>query len=108
MHVPEQVSRGALVDPGDIDLDEDAHALTELAHHGDLPDTVVSEGRTGEVVLKVEGLTKRFGGIAAAENLNLELRRGTITALVGPNGAGKTTVFNLLCSPAPSVPTPAS
>jgi len=94
--VPEQVSRGALVDPGDIDLDEDAYALTELAHHGDMPDTVVSEGRTGEVVLKVEGLTKRFGGIAAAENLNLELRRGTITALVGPNGAGKTTVFNLL------------
>ncbi len=94
--MPEQVSRGALVDPGDIDLDEDAYALTELAHHGDLPDTVVSEGRTGEVVLKVEGLTKRFGGIAAAENLNLELRRGTITALVGPNGAGKTTVFNLL------------
>jgi branched-chain amino acid transport system permease protein len=94
--VPEQVNRGALVDPGTIDLDEDAHALTELAHHGDLPDTVVSEGRTGEVVLKVEGLTKRFGGITAAENLNLELRRGTITALVGPNGAGKTTVFNLL------------
>jgi branched-chain amino acid transport system permease protein len=96
VRVPEQVNRGALVDPASIDLDEDAHALTELAHHGALPDTVVSAGRTGEIVLKVEGLTKRFGGITAAENLNLELRRGTITALVGPNGAGKTTVFNLL------------
>ncbi len=99
-HVPEQLHRGALTDPSAddlaLDLDEDAHALTELAHHGDLPDTVASQGRQGEVVLSVAGLTKRFGGITAAEDLNLELRRGTITALVGPNGAGKTTVFNLL------------
>ena len=48
------------------------------------------------VVLEVKGLSKRFGGIVAAEDLNITLRRGTITALVGPNGAGKTTVFNLL------------
>ncbi|ABL79761.1 MULTISPECIES: branched-chain amino acid ABC transporter ATP-binding protein/permease [unclassified Nocardioides] len=48
------------------------------------------------VVLRAEGLEKRFGGIVAARNLSLELRRGTITALVGPNGAGKTTAFNLL------------
>lgn len=93
VRVPEQVNRGALTD---LDLDADAHALTELAHHGDLPDTVISEGRRGEVVLAVVGLSKRFGGITAAEDLNMELRRGTITALVGPNGAGKTTVFNLL------------
>ena len=50
----------------------------------------------GDIVLTVRGLTKHFGGITAAENLDMELRRGTITALVGPNGAGKTTVFNLL------------
>jgi branched-chain amino acid transport system permease protein len=50
----------------------------------------------GDVVLTVKGITKRFGGITAAENLDMQLRRGTITALVGPNGAGKTTVFNLL------------
>ena len=48
------------------------------------------------VVLEVKGLSKRFGGIVAAEDLNITLRKGTITALVGPNGAGKTTVFNLL------------
>ncbi|GAA1816620.1 branched-chain amino acid ABC transporter ATP-binding protein/permease [Actinomadura chokoriensis] len=57
-------------------------------------------GRTpydeAEVVLRAEGLSKRFGGIVAAKDLDLELRRGTITALVGPNGAGKTTAFNLL------------
>lgn len=49
-----------------------------------------------EVVLRAEGLSKRFGGITAAKDIGLELRRGTITALVGPNGAGKTTAFNLL------------
>ncbi|MEV0666478.1 ATP-binding cassette domain-containing protein [Actinomadura luteofluorescens] len=47
------------------------------------------------VVLRAEGLSKRFGGITAAKDIGLELRRGTITALVGPNGAGKTTAFNL-------------
>jgi branched-chain amino acid transport system permease protein len=48
------------------------------------------------VVLETNGVGKRFGGIVAANDLHIELRRGTITALVGPNGAGKTTVFNLL------------
>jgi branched-chain amino acid transport system permease protein len=48
------------------------------------------------VVLQTNGISKRFGGIIAASDLDIELRRGTITALVGPNGAGKTTVFNLL------------
>ncbi|MGH3745047.1 MAG: ABC transporter ATP-binding protein, partial [Mycobacteriales bacterium] len=50
----------------------------------------------GRPALVVTGLTKRFGGITAASDLALELRSGTITALVGPNGAGKTTVFSLL------------
>jgi branched-chain amino acid transport system permease protein len=57
---------------------------------------VVRRLETHPVVLRAEGLEKRFGGIVAARNLSFELRRGTITALVGPNGAGKTTAFNLL------------
>ena len=48
------------------------------------------------VVLQARGISKSFGGIVAAEDLDIDLRKGTITALVGPNGAGKTTVFNLL------------
>lgn len=48
------------------------------------------------VVLETKNVSKRFGGIVAANELNIQLRKGTITALVGPNGAGKTTVFNLL------------
>lgn len=80
----------------DADPDADAHALTELSHHGRLPDRGGDLWDKGEVVLSVVGLTKHFGGIAAAEDLQMDLRRGMVTALVGPNGAGKTTVFNLL------------
>jgi branched-chain amino acid transport system ATP-binding protein/branched-chain amino acid transport system permease protein len=48
------------------------------------------------VILKVRGLCKSFGGIHAVRDLDFDLQRGRIVALVGPNGAGKTTVFNLL------------
>jgi branched-chain amino acid transport system permease protein len=55
------------------------------------------EGRRGSVgAVEVRGLSKRFGGIVAVDDLSFELQPGLITALVGPNGAGKTTVFNLL------------
>ena len=85
-----------VLEPPPFDPDTDAHALTELAHHGGLPILEHTRGQRGEVVLSVTGLSKQFGGITAAAGLDIELRRGTITALVGPNGAGKTTVFNLL------------
>ena len=47
-------------------------------------------------VLKIEGLTKFFGGLRAVNNLGLTLERGRIAGLIGPNGAGKTTAFNLI------------
>jgi branched-chain amino acid transport system permease protein len=47
-------------------------------------------------VLEATGLVKRFGGVTAAQDLDILLRPDRVTALVGPNGAGKTTVFNLL------------
>jgi branched-chain amino acid transport system ATP-binding protein len=49
-----------------------------------------------DVVLAAEGLVKRFGGITATGNVNLQLERGARHALIGPNGAGKTTLVNLL------------
>ena len=44
-------------------------------------------------MLKVEGLTKIFGGLRAVDNASLEVAEGRIVALIGPNGAGKTTLF---------------
>jgi branched-chain amino acid transport system ATP-binding protein len=51
---------------------------------------------SADFILNVEGLTMRFGGVVAVNNLSLTAERHKITALIGPNGAGKTTVFNCI------------
>jgi len=47
-------------------------------------------------LLEIEGLSKYFGGLAAAADVDLHVGKGEIVGLIGPNGAGKTTVFNLV------------
>jgi len=51
---------------------------------------------SGNVILQVDQLSMRFGGILAVNGLSFSAERGKITALIGPNGAGKTTVFNCI------------
>ena len=50
----------------------------------------------GTPLLEVRGLTKRFGGVTAVDDLDLTVHAGEIVALIGPNGAGKTTAFNMI------------
>jgi ABC-type branched-subunit amino acid transport system ATPase component len=56
----------------------------------------------GTVCLAIEGLTKRFGGFYALNELSMEVMQGHIHALIGPNGAGKTTFFNLVTGVLPA------
>jgi branched-chain amino acid transport system ATP-binding protein len=49
-----------------------------------------------EPMLRVEGLSKHFGGLAAVSDVSLELAIGEVHAVIGPNGAGKTTLINVL------------
>lgn len=47
-------------------------------------------------LLRLDGVTQRFGGLVAVDNLSLQIGAHRITGLIGPNGAGKTTVFHLI------------
>ncbi|MFJ6323953.1 MULTISPECIES: ABC transporter ATP-binding protein [unclassified Rhizobium] len=49
-----------------------------------------------DILLKVDHLSMKFGGLMAINDFSFEAKRGDITALIGPNGAGKTTVFNCI------------
>ncbi len=52
-------------------------------------------------LLSVRGLTRRFGGLTAVDDVSFDVAQGTIKALIGPNGAGKTTLFNLVSGALP-------
>ena len=69
----------------DVTRAVESHAIQ--AEHGE-------KGR--KVLLKLEGLSKSFGGLRAVESVDLEIREGDRHAIIGPNGAGKSTLFNLI------------
>jgi branched-chain amino acid transport system permease protein len=50
----------------------------------------------GDIVLEVSGLAKHFGGLKAVDGVDIQVKRGSVHALIGPNGSGKTTTLNVL------------
>jgi branched-chain amino acid transport system ATP-binding protein len=59
-----------------------------------MPENKTNENR--EVILEGKGVTKRFGGLVAVNDVTFQLYRGEILGLIGPNGAGKTTLFSMI------------
>jgi ABC-2 type transport system ATP-binding protein len=59
--------------------------------------TGADDDRKDDVVIRVEGLRRRFGEFWAVDGVDFQIRRGEIFGLLGANGAGKTTTFRMLC-----------
>jgi len=57
---------------------------------------------TAHPTLDVEGLTKKFGGLLAADGVTFQVSQNSVHGLIGPNGAGKTTVFNMISGVLPA------
>lgn len=49
-----------------------------------------------EIILKLDHVVKRFGGITASNDISIDVPKGSIYGIIGPNGAGKTTLFNMI------------
>ena len=57
---------------------------------------IVEASRSNAPILRLEGLEKRFGGVAALQGIDYDVPVGIIQGVIGPNGAGKTTLFNCI------------
>src|SRR5579875_2317381 len=84
-------------DPGAEIMQIEAEHVLPLA-----PDEpAAAEAAEAEVILEASGLTKRYGGLVANDNIDFTVRRGELRGIIGPNGAGKSTFFKMLTCEVP-------
>ncbi len=88
---------GGVLQTVDVDL---ATVNPDLADEATVAEIVAADrtvgAQVGEPLLQLEGVSVKFGGLTALDDVSFEIRRGEILGLIGPNGAGKTTAFNAM------------
>lgn len=91
------VSAGASAGLSDTtSVDSGPHEQTDAVGPAARVPTVSTPVKAGDTILEVSGLTKRYGGVVAVDNVSFTVPAGRIMGLIGPNGAGKTTCFNMI------------
>ena len=84
----------AAAEGGEVEEAKKDVPLAEIADRA--PEPVHANGGERRVVLETKGITRRFSGITAVDDVSIKLHEGEIVGIVGPNGAGKTTLFDLI------------
>jgi branched-chain amino acid transport system ATP-binding protein len=70
--------------------------MEKAPQQADVEDSADAGADRGRPIMTIDGLTKRYNGVAAVDGMSISFAAGSITGIVGPNGAGKTTLFGLI------------